>query len=335
MADGFVQSLEAAMGSGTSTIAHGPRETAEGPVRDDRAVARSLAAALDRAVELGEWELAERIASQALRIAREHPHLAERLARLRAASHQFDAALAIIDSCSDRPASMRLLRAVCLLHMGRRYEAHLDLHDWGTRASAPLQARLLLALLEWDAGDEDAAIAALGRNVRQIEDPGSLAALFLMANARGRAYVAHTWATRLQRAIPGHEVAAFFETLLSAAGIAAQAQPATTAAAAGTLSNELLGQEHLIPALVEATHLAGDHAIARLLIDALTRGYEDLQDPLQAATALARLHECMGEREAATAWGARCDDLTAPDDVLGSIGWDGVAGSAWPREQAA
>jgi hypothetical protein len=37
----------------------------------------------------------------------------------------------------------------------------LDLYRWARKPSAPLSARMLLALLEWEAGDVQAAIAAL------------------------------------------------------------------------------------------------------------------------------------------------------------------------------
>src|SRR4029453_17641159 len=148
--------------------------------RDEREVARRLADTIERAMDLGLWEHAQRVAESAAQLAHRFPHLADRLARLRLAQRDPQSALNIIDSCAVRPASLRLLRAACLLQLGQRIEAQLDLQEWSRRASAPLQARYMLALLEWHAGDAHAAMEALRRNLRQIEDPRTLTALLLI-----------------------------------------------------------------------------------------------------------------------------------------------------------
>lgn len=310
-----------------------PQDAAEPTgARDDRALARQLAAALDRAVELGQWELAERIAAQSIRIAQQHPLLAERLARLRATRSDFDTALAIIDSCRSQPASMRLLRVVCLLQLGRRGEAHSDLHRWAGKASAPLQARLMLALLEWQFGDDEAALAALQHNLRQIEDPHTLAALVLMAQSRGRSAMAVHWAQRLQRASHWHAHSTCFEAMLLAQGFGRPPQRAHAAPeAAATLATELLSEEHVIPALVEAQRLSGEAATSRLLAEALHRAIDDVEDQPAACSALADLHQLLGEDDQVEAWRARGLAIEREqaadaqrDDVLASIGRDGL-----------
>ncbi len=337
--DGFIESLHAALGQGQAVVAPARNHRAGGEhdinatctngqrARDDRAIARELAALLDRAMNLNQWAHAERIAHTAARLTRDHPILAERLARLRAARGEFEIALTIIDSCITQPASMRLLRAICLLQLGRRHEAHLDLHEWSRRSSAPLHARLILALLELDEGDDEAAAIALQRNLRQIEDPHTLAALLLMAVSRGRSTLAGLWARRLRAAIASHPSPALFHTMLAACGFAQrEAGVPDSPAAAATLATELIGNEHLLPALVEAQRLEGDHAAARLLINALRQAVDELDDPCAACAALADLYVMLGEREVAAAWRGRTGDLEPQrDDVLASIGRGGVA----------
>jgi hypothetical protein len=298
-------------------FSHNPAELASGESapgdatrrdkRDERDIARQLAAALDRAAELEQWDLAQRIASQAARIASQHPLLAERIARLRAARGEFEIALTIIDSCAQRTASMRLLRAVCLLQLGRRHEAHLDLHAWARRSSAPLQSRLALALLEWEEGDEEAAITALQRSLKQIEDPHTLAALLLMATMRERTALAAIWAGRLRASLASHPRRAMFDTLLMALGfVEREPQPLPDSPAAiATLATELIGNEDLLPALVEAQRIADDRDTATLLAASLEQAIDELNDQSAGCTALSELSSMLGRHDEAEAWGCR------------------------------
>lgn len=345
--DGYIQSLQTALGARHSVIAHssdarisrdGAAATAlEAPRHtiavddNDRATARQLAAALDRAIDLGEHELAERISIQSMRIAREHPMLAERIARLRAARGEFDSALALIESARNVPASMRLLRVVCLLHAGRRHEAHADLLHWARKASAPLPARTILAILEWEAGRIDDSAWALQRNLQQIEDPATLAALMLMAASQNRTHTADIWAERLRAACMTHPRSSLFETMLVAAGHGRPARRATiTPEAVAALATELLAAEHLLPALAEAQRLRPDHEIARLVAAAIESALADFDDQTTALLTLADLHETLDERDAAAAWRSRADAVTAVvqapprEDILASISGEGV-----------
>ena len=131
--------------------------------------ARALADAIDRAMDMGLWEHAERIARSALRLAPASARLSEQLARLRLAQGRPETALTIIDSPwaqGEMYASLRLLRAVCLVQVGRKQSAHSDLLRWSKKSTAPLDARLMLALLEWEAGDDHAATLSLLRNLK-------------------------------------------------------------------------------------------------------------------------------------------------------------------------
>ena len=332
MVDGFIETLHSALGRREGVLATTAAPQASSNATDDRTIARELAASLDRATSLGQWELAERIAAQSIRIAREHPLLAERIARLRTAKNEFEAALNVIDSCHTQPASMRMLRTVCLLQLGRAHEAHADLLGWARRSSAPLQARLMLALLEWESGHHDDAVAALQHNLKQIEDPHTLAALTLMAASQNRTHMAGIWAERLRTVCVSHAQRPYFETLLLAAGFARPKQRiAATPEAAATLATELLAQEHLIPALVESQRLAqrssqdrsGEDETPRLLADAIALAADEVEDPVTACSALADLHERLGEHEIAEAWRGRAA-ANRRDDVLASIGRGGV-----------
>jgi len=82
-----------------------PRRAADRPdVRDDRGKARALADAIDRAMQMGLWEHAGRLARTAARLAPQSSRLSERLARLRLACNDPETALAIIDGCRETTA---------------------------------------------------------------------------------------------------------------------------------------------------------------------------------------------------------------------------------------
>lgn len=168
------------------------------PTAEERSVARQLCAALDRAIELGLWQHADRVALAAAVLAAEYPPLAERVARLRVRQGRIETALAIIDACPASSASLRLLRAVCLLRLGRGLEAQLDLQQWCRRGSTPLDARVLLACLDAQTGDADSARAALQCNLRQLEHARSLQLLTALAVLGNRAAPAAAWAVRLR-----------------------------------------------------------------------------------------------------------------------------------------
>ena len=87
----------------------GQPQANEAPMRTEHAIARRLGEAIDRAMDLGLWEHADRVAATALRLAPSHPSLTERLARLRLAQGRCDLALASIDGCRARTAELDTL----------------------------------------------------------------------------------------------------------------------------------------------------------------------------------------------------------------------------------
>ena len=272
-----------------------------------RRLARRLADAIDRAVALGLWDHADRLAKTAARLAAGYPRLAEPLARLRLAQGDPETALRIIDTCRTPPASLRLLRATCLLFLGSRTEANLDLYRWSGRASAPLDARLLLGLMERD-GDDSTAIRALLRNLRHLEDLRTLQALLLITTKRQRAEQAESWAARLRAGCPAgtdHEtrITDLMLESLGMPGLRADAEP--TPDQVNALAMELITFEPAIATLAEAQERRPHMPTARLLVRAIEQALPDLSDDATAFHVLARLSVVLGNSDTARRFAER------------------------------
>ncbi len=272
-----------------------------------RGLARRLADVIDGAVALGLWDHADRLAKTAAAMAPDCPRLVEALARLRLAQGDPERALRMIDTCRTRPASLRLLRATCLLFLGERTEAHLDLYRWSSRASAPLDARLLLGLLERGT-DDSTAIRTLQRNLRHLEDVRTLQALLLINTRRGRAEQSQTWAGRLRAGCSAcsDDQAAITDLLLQSLGMTGLgAGAAPTPDQVNALAMELITFESAIPTLAEAQRRRPHLPTARLLARAVELALPDLSDGSAALQVLARLSVVLGDREAALRFAER------------------------------
>jgi tetratricopeptide (TPR) repeat protein len=233
--------------------------------------------------------------------------LVEPLARLRLAQGDPETALRMIETCRTPPASLRMLRATCLLFLGSRTEAHHDLYRWSARASAPLDARLLLGLMERD-GKDATAVRTLLRNLRHLEDPRTLQALLLISTQRGRPEQAEVWAGRLRNVgRSGSEGAAEISDLmlqsLGMPGLGADAESTTDQANA--LAMELITFEPAITTLTEAQHRRPHLPTAYLLVRAIEQALPDLADQSSAMHAMARLSVLLGEYEVARDWAQR------------------------------
>jgi tetratricopeptide (TPR) repeat protein len=285
-----------------------------------RRLARRLADAIDRAMALGLWEHADRLARTAVSLAPGYARLAEPLARLRLAQGDPETALRIIEGCRNPPASMRLLRATCNLFLGARGDADIDLHRWSARASAPIDARLMLGLLEWRRGDD--AVGTLQRNLRHLEDPRTLQALLLVSVHRGRAEQAEVWAQRLRTGCAGGARGAVrsLDLMLRALGMAGMhhdEQP--TAEQVNALAMELITYEPAIGTLTEAQCRRPHLPTVRLLHQAIEQALPDLGDAAEALGALARLSMLEGNRQAARSYARRGLDenpMSAPLSLL-------------------
>jgi hypothetical protein len=264
-----------------------------------------LCAALDRAVELGLWQHADRVALTAAALGAEYPPLAERVARLRVRQGRVETALAIIDSCPASSASLRLLRAVCLLRLGRGIEAQLDLRQWCRRGSTPLDARVLLACLDAQTGDAESALAALQRNLRQLEHARSLQLLTVLAVLANRAAPATAWAARL-REVDGLHSDAESSILLHGMGLDDRRVASVVHARhVEQLANELVACEPAIAVLVEAQHRRLERSVAALLARAVERALPELNQRAAAIEAIVRLSLMLDDTASALLWAER------------------------------
>lgn len=287
----------------------------------DRAVARGLARELDRMMRLGLMEQADRIAATAMRIAGVHPPLAERIARLRLASDDPQRALDMIDACRVRTSSLRLLRNVALIQLGRRAEAHADLNAWASRSTAPLDARLLLALFEWEDDRVSEAISALVRNIRQMPHEPSLQVMTLLTAARDNHRQATAWARRLRKASACRPMSNRHEVLLQSLGIEFDRSEhiRIPAARIRTLAQELAMCEPAITALASAQQRRPDGPTIHVLRQAITLAMPELTQraaAYEAAARLARLDSDMEAARAAVAEGLREQPMSASLAIL-------------------
>jgi tetratricopeptide (TPR) repeat protein len=264
---------------------------------------RRLAGEIDAALAAGRLDRARRFAATAARRLPGCARLAESLAHLRRAERDPEAALRIIAAAPAGRASLRLLRAGCLADLGRRIEAHAELDAWARHPQAPLHARLLLAVLDWESDDRDAALSLLAGNLARLDDPHTLALTLVMAVLHGRDDVAGSAAARLESLQTFPSLRPEIEVILASLGRARpQAPPAPAEADVETLSVELLSVEYLIPVLVQAQERRPDAPSARLIAMAIERALPRLTDRAGAFAALARLERLLGDDDAAMRW---------------------------------
>lgn len=270
---------------------------ADAPVQlhADRDVVRRLCRTLDRAMALGLLEHAQRVAATAARFSGSHPRLTERLARLRLVLNDPRGAIEIIErQPAERTSSLQLLYAACLLRTDRRAEAHLLLHRLASKTSAPLGARLMLGIVEFQTGNVDAAINALLRNLRQIDDPRTLLALTLVSSAAARTDMSARWARRLEGCVysgPSAIDQRRMFLILRSLGLASSPLGCNVAPARlSGLADELVEFEEVISALVAWQRIILDQSDVRLLRDAIKAAMPRLLD--QAAA-----HEAINELE--------------------------------------
>lgn len=283
-----------------------PRRIAE-PVpqvqpAEERQAARSLADAIDEAIDLRQLDRAERLCQTAARLASRHPIIADRIARVRLLQGRPEVALTLLETCDHLNAASRLLRAACLVRVGRRTEAISDLHQWSQRQSAPLDARVMLGLLEWTFDDRAAATQALRRNLRQLEDPTSLQVLLLIARESGDEALACELADRLRTADRWSQTAPEASILLTSLDLPATPTHASSEDQIATLAMELVACEDAIGAIVEAQQIEPNRDDAAILVEAITRAFPEFSRPNDAYEPLARLHLVLGDRVAAQHW---------------------------------
>ncbi|MCK4871780.1 MAG: hypothetical protein KAS72_03545 [Phycisphaerales bacterium] len=282
--------------------------------------AARLAHRLDSSLRRRRWGHAARLAD----LARDFFPTDGRLLTLRARCALLggDAveALRLVELLAVSSSSTRLLRVVCAARAGNKPAAHVELHAWSRRQSCPLDARRLLAALEWELGNPVRAEAALERNLEQIEDPASLRMRLAMAVARGEDEDACLLCERLlacgEEAGPNGEMTDWLESL----GLRIQSRQADPEpASVERLAIELLSSEHVIPSLVAAQLVQPKPVMGLLLLKAIERALRDLDDQAAAVLSLAQLSFSLDRLDEARRWivrGLQLQPLSAPLAML-------------------
>lgn len=280
-----------------------PSSAAAAQHHSQRQLARNFADAIDQAMALRQWEQAQRLADASGRLAPDNARLSEQLARLKLVQGDPETALAIVESCNTMPASLRLLRAVCQWLLGAKADAHLDLLQWSKKASAPLDARLLLALIDWKAGDLPASIKTLRQNLRHLDDPRTLETLFLISLHRGNKEQAENWAQQLRQCLLAAASVPIADVMLRSLGQTGMPpQTQVTDKLVATLAMELISFEAAILPLVEAQHKKNNPHTVRLLCSAIERALVEFSDRAAAIHSLARLYALQGDLRSARRW---------------------------------
>lgn len=267
------------------------------------AAGKWLSSALERAVELGVWKRAERIAESAKRLAPDHPDLSEQLARYHFARGDVKTALRTIDACHLQTASLRLLRNICLILLGRTAESQHDLLNWSRKTSAPVSARLVQALLVMQKGEYETARKWLKMNLTQSEDPLTLAALVVICIRQEQFDQARQWANRFYEASSWIDSPLDCDVFLKSLSLSRPApahQPGEDRI--DTLSREILDCEEIIPVLVQAQRLQYDSRNSKLLGAAIERILTELDKPQTGYEALAQLAVVEENSAAARHW---------------------------------
>ena len=297
-----------------------------------------MADAIEKAISNGQLDLANRLANTSIRLRSDHQRLNEAIARLRLNEDNPEAALAILD-CHPATSNERcLLRAACLVALGQKGQAHLELLARSQRPGASSRVHQLLALLEWESGDEARAVSGLHEN-STWNDPSTLKVLIAFAIERGSMKEAQRLADRLAReAIYPTErdgIQLFLASLnLARSGV----RPAPHRNTIRVLTHELLEAETLIETLMEAQRREFDAPSARLLLASLAAGVDRFSDPPAIYLHLAELARELDGQAMAVAWietGLEAFPMSAPlrlkhAEIVAAL----RAGSTQPTEDA-
>ncbi|NNF42826.1 MAG: hypothetical protein HKO59_16415 [Phycisphaerales bacterium] len=299
----------------------------------------ALGRALRRAMDLGLWEHADRIVETALRLAAPTDGLRAEIARVRIAQGRVIEALTIIeDATPPLDAELGLLRCRALILLGRTNEARRELARRVRSGVVPPEMSRLLALLEWELGDEHSASETLRRGLQHTEDANSVALLMLLAAQNDRTTEAEAWASRLEACSLACPDLARLERLRASLGLTALPAASPTVPQIATLAQELAAQETVIPALVTAQKIRRQRGVIDLLYHAIQRVVATVDAPSIALESLAELARLRGDDATALAWAQRGRavnpmsasltrliatldvDGTGGDDAIGPIG---------------
>lgn len=281
----------------------GPTPNGGAPKDDRLPRARLLAIAIEDAIRLGEPSRARRLAELGASLVPHSVRLREAVARVRAAAGQWGEAAALLRSGQVQTQSATLLLAVCLLRQGRRPEAHGILRQLvRNEATAPSEARSLLAHLEHDLGDDHVALETLLRDLRHAEHPLTLEQIVLMSAVTGRDDSIRRYAARLELASGLRMAARRTARVLASLSVDPAMSHVPATGDVQQLAMELAVNEEAIPALVTAQEIRPARQAVALLRRAIEQALGDLNEPAAAMEGIARLYRIESHTAAALSW---------------------------------
>lgn len=227
-----------------------------------------------------------------------------RLSLMRARPHEAVERLERDPEPNDR---RRLLLALARCQAGDIATAHLDLAAWSRRDDCPPEARILLAKLELEAGDAEAARTALCRHRNRPSDPMTCQMLILLDTAEDLPQAAQQAAAMLARAIADRGVSTEMNhRWLATLGLTPRTvRVEPTHEQVAQLAQSLTQEPTAIASLVRAQQIEAKPTHVRLLRRALVRIAESLPEPRAAFEGLAHLAEIDGDRDDAARWARR------------------------------
>jgi len=266
-------------------------------------VAREACARARLALAQGDDTQAAHHLQHAAGIRKNHPDVIELQARLALDQRKPAAALAQLERLARPNARHRLLLQYARLQTGQRAMAQLDLHAWSRQADCPSAARVMLAWLQWKAGDASAARDTLRRNDRLCPDADSLRLRMLIEIESGNRASIQRIAARL-RLRHGHDpMSRRFLKTQHATRTEDDAQP--TVEMIDELAPQLADQPRLISTLLAAQRLSPRPGRIELLRRAIGRIVDEIDQPLIAIEAMAELAMLADDADDARRWARR------------------------------
>lgn len=273
----------------------------------------------ERAMRRGNLVGAAMALAQAQRTAPDTERTIELEARLALLRGRPDQAVERLDRAPRPGDRRRLLLALARCQAGDVARAHLDLAAWSRDIGCPPEARVLLAKLEIEAGDEEAARTALCRHRNQPDDALTCQMLVLLDTAEDLPFAAQHAASLLASAFADGGCAGLNGRWLASLGLTPRTvRIEPTHQQVTQLARSLAQEPGVIASLVRAQKIEPNPAQLRLLRRSLVRIADSLPEPRAGFEALAELAEIDGDRTDAARWARRVlrDDAFAASMAL-------------------